>query len=152
MDNQFNQNTRNELIDDFIKTYNSNNFSLKILKRHIKNSYYLLIEIKPRDCSMNEAIKSRKLKLHLIKFDGMHVPEAKLCSYLDKSLEKCKKGKISNNIVEKLYLRLNFSSIYKKYFGFDETIIVLIILIILFLIGVIWSSYHNIITDYMLTH
>ncbi len=152
MDKKFISKSKNKSIDDFIKLYNSNNFSLNIFKKKIKNSYFLFIEIKPFDCSKSEAIKKKKIRLHIIKYDGINIPESKLCKCLNRVLKKCKKGKMSNNLPQQLYLKLKFPYTYKKYYKFDETIIVIIIIIILFIFGVIWSSYHNIITDYILNH
>lgn len=152
MNNKFSHNFNKMQIDDFIKIYNNNNFSLNIVKKNSNNNYLLIIEIMPLDCSKSEAIKKNKIILNIIKYDGTHIPTSKLNKYLIRNLKKCKKEKMSNNLAEKLYLQFRFPNIYKKYFKFDETIIVLIVIIALFIFGVIWSSYHNIITDYMLTH
>lgn len=151
MDNKIVQNIYNKKICNYKKIFSSNNLSLKISNWHIKNKYYLVIEIKPSNYSTAEAIKMKKFSLQIIKFNGTNIPETKIYHYLDKSLNKYQKGKTSNNFFKKLYLRLRFQKIYKKYFHFDETIIVLVILFILFVFGVIWSSYFNMITDYMLT-
>ncbi len=151
MDNRFNT-EEYDFIGDFIKLYNNNDLSLNILKRTLNNSYYLLIEIKPLDCSKSRAIKCKKMRLQIIKYGNGCIPKSKLYKCLQRNLKKCQKGKITNNRVQKLYFKLLYPNIYKKYFNFDATVIVIIVLVLLFIFGVIWSAYHNSLTNYMLTH
>lgn len=151
MNEKSNQNPTEILINDFIKEYSDNNLSLNICEKKFKNKYYLLLEIKPVNLSKYEAIKNKRIIVNLIKYDGINLPKSKLYKCLNRNLKKCKAGKTTNSLIYVLYLKLKFPSIYRKYFNFDETIIILIIMILLFIIGVLWSSYHNIITDNILT-
>lgn len=139
-------------IEDYIKIYQDNNLSLEIFEKKIKDNYFLIIKITPLDCSDSKAINKNRIILNILKYDGIHIPESKINKLLIKNLKKCKKGKISNDFTEKIYLQLKFPNIYRKYYKFDNTIIILIVITAILIFGVIWSSYHNIITDYMLTH
>lgn len=146
MENKLHQNLNEINIDEYIADYKRQNFSLNILEKNFNNNYFLIVEITPLNYSKNKII------LNVIKYDGTHIPKSTIKKILTKNLNKCKRGKISNNWLEKFYIQLRFPKIYKKYYKFDNTVIIIIAIIVLLIFGVIWSSYHNIITDYMLTH
>lgn len=152
MKNKFYQNLKEINIDDYTINYKNNNFSLNIFEKKSNSNYFLIIEITPLDCSDNKAIGKNETIVNIIKYDGIHIPESKIKKILNKNLKKCKRGKISNNWLEMIYMQLKFPKMFKKYYKFDNTVVIIIAIIILLILGVIWSSYHNIITDYMLTH
>lgn len=131
-----------------------------------KGNPYLLVSVQLANDSKSTAIRKRQIKIWVFSAKrilqdpaqpNLHTPEIKKVEkYLKKDLKHLSKYPIEkyfkskyNFIFYHLITFFRFYSVYKEYYRLDETIFIIIVLVLFAVIGVIVSSYYRIKLDNM---